>query len=456
MTTAAPRPRVFYGWVIVACAWLANFTTTSANPLVFSFFLFPMAETLGVRPSDLVWGITIRSVAGGLFAPYFGRIIDRHGSRWPGAISGVIMGATLIGFSSITNLWVLYALFFVSGLTGFSIFGGNVLTIVPPANWFVAKRGRAISISASGQLVGSAASAIAAAFFIERFGWQTAWAIFGVIAFLGVTPAYALFMRRRPEDIGLLPDGAAAPTAAEIAAETAKPAAVVQRANERYEFTVSEALRTPVLWLHVAAFTTMLTVISPFLLFRNHYWQELGFSPQLIAIGIALDPFTVAMMSIGMGVVAERVPIRYVGAFGGVWRLLGMLPLTLGATWPSSVLVHNFVWGIGSGTTSVFQTLMIPDYFGRGHQGAIRGAVTPVMVIVGSLGGPLGGYLLDAGMSYRMFFWGIFAAVALASVSILLQTPPRPPARLQAEADAHAARREDAESAGAGARDREG
>ena len=31
---------------------------------------------------------------------------------------------------------------------------------------------------------GSAASAIAAAFFISRFGWQTAWVIFGVIALL--------------------------------------------------------------------------------------------------------------------------------------------------------------------------------------------------------------------------------------------------------------------------------
>jgi MFS family permease len=454
MTTTAPRTRFYYGWVIVACAWLANFTTTSANPLVFSFFLFPMSESLGLKPSDLVWGITIRSVAGGLFAPYFGQIIDRHGSRWPGALSGIVVGATLIGFSSITNIWVLYALFFVSGLTGFSIFGGNVLTIVPPANWFIAKRGRAISIASSGQLVGSAASAIAAAFLIGRFGWQTAWAIFGVIAFLGVTPGYALFMRRKPEDMGLLPDGAAPRTAEEAAADAAMPAAIVARGKERYEFTVGEALRTPALILHVAAFTTMLAVISPFLLFRNHYWQELGFSPQLIAIGIALDPFTVAVMSIAMGVVAERVPIRYVGAFGGVWRLLGMLPLTLGATWPASVLVHNFVWGIGSGTTSVFQTLMIPDYFGRAHQGAIRGAVTPVMVIVGSLGGPLGGYLLDAGMSYSMFFWGIFGAVGLASASILLQTPPRPPARLQAEADAHAARRDEAEAAVSGDRRR--
>ena len=415
------RPRFFYGWVIVACVWLANFATVSTNPLVFSFFLAPMAADLHVSRSTLVWGITLRSVAGGLFAPYLGRIVDRYGARWPGAIAGLVVGIALFGFASATNIWVLYALFVLSGLTGFSIFGGNVLTIVPPANWFVAKRGRALSIAGSGQLLGSASSAIAAAVLIQRFGWQTAWAIFGVVAILGVVPMYALFMRRRPEDVGLLPDGASTPPVSTVEVDAPAPPPTGHR-----DFTVSEALHTTVLWLHVGAFALLLFVISPFLLFRIHYWTDLGFSPELIALGVALDPFSVAFVSIGMGVVAERMPIRFVGALGGIGRLAGLLPLTLGSTWPGSVLVHNLVWGIGSGTTSVFQTMMIPDYFGRAHQGAIRGAVMPIMVVLGALGGPVGGYLLDAGMDYSVFFWLIFAAVGVASVSFLLQKPPTP------------------------------
>lgn len=104
-----------------------------------------------------------------------------------------------------------------------------------------------------------------------------------------------------------------------------------------------------------------------------------------------------------------------------------MLPLTLGMTWPGSVALHNVVWGIGSGTSGVFQTLMIPDYFGRTHQGAIRGAITPIMVAVSALGAPLGGYLLDAGMEFQTFFWIIFGAVSLASAAFYFQKPPRHP-----------------------------
>jgi predicted MFS family arabinose efflux permease len=76
---------------------------------------------------------------------------------------------------------------------------------------------------------------------------------------------------------------------------------------------------------------------------------------------------------------------------------------------------------------------MIPEYFGRTHQGAIRGAVTPIMVVVSSLGAPIGGYLLDAGMSYTTFFWAVIIAVAIGSAAALFQLPPKRRVRTQTE-----------------------
>ena len=76
-------PRFFYGWVIIACVWVANFVTVSINPLVFAFFLDSMSVDLDVKRSTLVWGITIRMISGGLFAPYLGRIVDRHAGPAP-------------------------------------------------------------------------------------------------------------------------------------------------------------------------------------------------------------------------------------------------------------------------------------------------------------------------------------------------------------------------------------
>ncbi|MSQ62189.1 MAG: MFS transporter, partial [Dehalococcoidia bacterium] len=206
------RPRPFYGWAIVACAWIASFTTTTVNPLVFAFFIVPMSHSLDVSRGTLVWGFTIRQVAGGLSAPFLGRLVDRYGTRWIGAASGALVGGVLIGFAFVSNLWLIYGLFFLSGLTGFGTLGANLLTIVPVTNWFVAKRGRAVSIASTGTMIGTAAMTLAAALLIDSVGWRGTWAIFGTAIIVAVLPSYLLFMRRRPEDMGLLPDGAVAPT----------------------------------------------------------------------------------------------------------------------------------------------------------------------------------------------------------------------------------------------------
>src|SRR6185295_11560298 len=137
--------------------------------------------------------------------------------------------------------------------------------------------------------------------------------------------------------VGLLPDGVTS-----LPVATAETRAAELRAEPDY--TVREAMRTPVLWMNLASTTLLLLAISPFILFRNHYWVTLGFSPTLIAVGVALDPFTVAATSIGMGFVVERLPIRFAMAIGGIWRVFGMLPLALGMTWPGSVVLHNLVW----------------------------------------------------------------------------------------------------------------
>lgn len=422
MARETAQPRLFYGWIIVACTWLANFTTAGTNPLVFSLFIAPMTTDLGLSRAELVTGITMRMIAGGLFAPTLGVLVDRYGTRWPGVVAGTIVGITLIGFSVFENIYVLYGLFIISGLSGFAIVGGNTLTIVPPANWFVAKRGRAVAISSAGQLLGSAVFALLATWLIAAVGWRETWTIFGVIAFLGVVPPYAIFMRRRPEDIGLFPDGAAGPVSAP--APAAGAAAAVHHTGRDY--TMNEAARTPVFWANLASTTLLMFAISPFLLFRPQYWTELGFSAWLIGWGLFLDPFCFAAANMYMGLKAERVPIRYMGALGGVFRTLGMLPLVFGWKWPGSVVVHNVVWGTGSGTTSVFQTMMIPEYFGRLHQGSIRGMTTLAMVAVSSLGGPVGGFLLDRGMPFEVFWWLILAAVVIASGSFYFQKPPPP------------------------------
>lgn len=420
-STTTSKPRFFYGWMIVACAWLANFVTTPMNPLIFAFFIDPMSNALDISRSTLVWGFTIRQILGGLSAPFLGRVVDRYGSRWAGFFAGLVVGLVLIGFALTSNLWVLYALFAVSGVTGFATFGGNLLTTVPVTNWFVAKRGRAVAIAATGGMIGTATMSLLAALLINTIGWRWSWATFGIVALVGILPAYALFMRRRPEDVGLLPDGTPPGSAQVSSAKGGR-----QKAPEvEHNWTLGEAVKTPVLWAIVATSAITQFFLGPVLLFRVSFWNDLGISPSMIALGVAADPFTVTFSMLLFGFLAERVAVRWMGVIGGAWRGLSMLPLWFGMSGAGSVFLHNITWGIGSGSNSVVQNLIFPQYYGRTHQGAIRGFTAPIMIAAGALGGPLAGYLLDAGVGFAVLWQLCFWGILLPSLAFVFMKPPK-------------------------------
>ena len=126
-----PRPPitlpggVFYGWVIVAVSFMGNWITAPLNPVVFSIFIVPIRNDLHISLSTLAWCITVRMVSAGVSAPVLGQLVDRIGARWLGVVCAAWAGSCLVALSFATNVWVMYALFFVSGFAGFGVFGGG-------------------------------------------------------------------------------------------------------------------------------------------------------------------------------------------------------------------------------------------------------------------------------------------------------------------------------------------
>jgi len=235
-------PKVFYGWVIVATGWSANLVSSTMNPVVFSVFIDPMREDLGLSLGAMSWVISIRMLVGGLAAPIMGRLIDKYGARWLGFFGGLLSGAVIMSLYFVHNIWLIYGLFAISGISGFGTFGGQLLTIVPVANWFVAKRGRTTSITATGMGLGTAVGVPIALLFINTVGWRWAWVAFGLAIWVVILPGYGFLMRRRPEDLGLLPDGAAPESASDPSGAT------IESAPAEVNWTLRQALHTPVLW----------------------------------------------------------------------------------------------------------------------------------------------------------------------------------------------------------------
>ncbi len=430
MTSVRPPfqlPRgMFYGWVIVAISFMGNWITAPLNPVVFSIFIVPIRNDLQISLSTLAWCITVRMVSAGISAPILGRLVDKHGARWLGVACAVCAGTSLVALSFASNVWVMYALFFVSGFSGFGVFGGGqILTGVPPTNWFIAKRGQAVSYALAGGGLGTASWVAISAVLVSTIGWRAAWFAYGLMIIVVLVPLYGLLMRRLPEDIGLYPDGADAPP---VQATSGGVTTAGGRGVE-VNFTRKEATSTWTLWISVTAFMVYTFATNAILFIRVPYWSDLGIPAGLIGVAVATDPFVVMLCTLVFGVLADRYPVRFITASGGVFRSLSMVALFFTQPFAGWVFAHNILWGVGSGGMGTGQNLLIPQYFGRLAQGAIRGITAPIMIGAGALSPPLVGYLLDAGVSYRTVFAVTGLTMLGAGAVFPFLKPPRRPER---------------------------
>ena len=421
-TVPIPIPsRLYYGLVVVATALVINMATAPLSPVIFSFFIAPMSEEMGWSLGAVSLGLTFRLVASGLTAPLIGLIIDRFGPGFLGLVAGLVAGGSVIGLFFTRELWLFYLLFAISGGVGLGGGpGGNLLTMVPVAKWFVSKRGRAMSIATLGMAAGTVIAIPAGQWMIQEIGWRDAWVVFGVVVAATIVPVSFLFLRGSPSDLGLKPDGFSG-TQVEL------PSADIdsrQNLATKTDWTAREALRHPVLWLILVAVGMGGFALAGTLLHRVAYWRDTGMSPGLVAFGTIMDPLTVIFSIMIFGFIGERVKTRYLGLFGGLGFSLSMVPMILSTGQPFTIFAHNMIWATAGGAYVTANNLIWPNYFGRRYLGTIRGIVFPVQVAATGMGPPVYGFLLDGGLdpaTLWMISTGMFAAAGLL---LLLARPP--------------------------------
>lgn len=417
---------LYYGWIIVASALIINTTGSVMSILTFSFLIVPMGHDMGWSRGEMSLALTFRLLTAAVISPYLGSIIDRIGTRWPGAAAGLIAGVSLISVGFVDNLWMLYLVFAISGFAGFGGPAAALLTNVPVAKWFVVNRGRAMAVATFGAPVGVFVSIYIARWAIEIAGWRQAWMFFGMLILATVVPASALLMRRVPEDHGLWPDGAVAPPPApNVGSKSGASVEASQAARADVSWTRVETFRHPAAWLILSYSLVTSFALSGTVVHRVSFWQDIGISSSMVVLGTAADPFTVIFSAVFFGMLAERVPIRYLGLVGGLGFGASMLPMIFTTGQTVSVFLHAITWGFFAGAFIATSNLVWANYFGRKSVGSIQGVVLPVSVTVNALSAPAYGYMLDAGIAPSLIWTASLCLFTLGGVLIFLAHPPR-------------------------------
>ena len=412
-----PRLPFFYGWVILACVCCAGFARQGPAVATLSIFVEPMTGEFGWSRTGMSAAVSLGGILAALTSPMLGTLLDRHGARamlcWAVLTTGVC--AILLAF---TQSLTYFIIFFCIARTNFA--GPFDLGIYGAINnWFVRDRGIATSISTIALMAGLVAMPLLAQAAIVYDGWRAGWIAVGMTVLLvGFVPSW-LLMVRRPEDMGLVPDGG------RLSAPNDNPD---QRPSFQHEprFTRAQALRTPAFWLLSLYTALVYPVQAGVSLHQAPHLIERGIDATSAALMIGVFSFSCAVSGFASGVVLRWISVRITLALSAIGLAAGAYLMT----WIASDFDGYYtavVFGLGIGGVLTVLPIAWADYFGRTSFGAIRGIALTVQVVAQALGPVMSGVLRDVTGDYDVALL-LFAGLAtVAIVSALFTGAPDPP-----------------------------
>jgi MFS family permease len=333
---------------------------------------------------------------------------DRFGPRTMLVVVGLAFPAACFGMATLINLTLFYVAFVSLRALGQGSLPINATLLVN--QWFISRRGLAIAIMGLGMVFSTAILPPLARLLIDSIGWREAYAFLGTMSMVLVVVPAVLFVRNRPEDIGLFPDGKPHPPLVE--ARQAKPRSGRDR----------RVLSTPAFWLLALPLATPSLVSTALMFHQTSIFVENGLSANLAAGVFVIYAAASAVTSMIAGVVVDRTGPKIL--FGLVMALF-IVSLVLAVAIDSIFFaaLYIVVLGIAGGFHSVVQGVIWAHYYGRHRLGRIQGTATTIG-ICGSAVGPLPLALLhDMTGTYTA---GIVVMVALPVLSLVSITLARP------------------------------
>ena len=430
---------MFYGWVMAGVGALVMAMGTVPLFQGLPVWNPVLRNAFGWTPGQMSWAFAVTRIEGGVFGPLEGLLIERLGPRLMVFIGMTILGSGFMLFSQVQQLWQLYAVFFIMSI-GVAL--GTWLPMMTVMNqWFIRLRTRAMSLVMEGFAIGGMIVPLVLAWSIggadpnisERFGWR---ATSFAVGFLIVAVGFPLsrLVRNRPEDVGLLPDGAG-PDAGGV---RLGQGAVTAKAEEQPGFTWQEAIRTRTFWLIAFGHAASSIVIVSIFVHLGLMLDDRGFSLQTISAVVATYTGLNAVFVLVGGYLGDRLPIRHV-AFGfSAIQSVAVIVLVQAHTAPM-VFLFAILLGIGFGGRNPVTTAIRGVYFGRRAFAAITGiSMVPMNLLL--FAAPLfAGYMRDATGTYDIPFLLIaFVSFVGSCLFLLLGDPvnlPAPAARQPLVAD---------------------
>ncbi len=430
-TSERPKKgRIFYGWWVVLAAAAGSFAQSTTTTEALSIYIAPLSSEFGWSRTLISGGVSLGTLMCAPAALLIGPILDKYGAKWVVVCSTVAIGLGFIGIALSTTPAAFYASVIVMRVGGVGLLGLAVTTAV--ANWFSAKRGRVVAIAALGGSLSTIVLPPIAQLLMDRYDYRISlYFVAATVLAVTIVPAL-LFMKRRPEDIGLRPDGVteAQEKAARAAAKKAKSRSMVEQTS--HDWTLAESMKTSAMWLLIFSIPLSIMVLAGTTFHQTTYLIQQGLPTVAAAGSLSFFAIGTGVSRGAWGLLAERIPVRLCMAAGALFMVLAEI-LFLSANNVPVAFMSAFFLGVGVSGGIALEPVIYANYFGRLHLGSIRGVASVSRWTMAAAGPLLSGLVYDAFGRYFIIFL-VYAGIMVCTALMMALTMPPTRARPGPEA----------------------
>jgi MFS family permease len=332
------------------------------------------------------WGgiYSLGTTASAVIMVWAGALTDRFRVRvlGPAVLAGLAVACVAMAVNPVA--WalpgvILLLRFFGQGMS-------SHVAVVAMARWFVATRGRALSVASLGFALGEAVMPLAFVALMTVAPWRVLWLAAAVVS-LAAIPLLMRLLRheRTPQSM------AGRSTATGM---------------QGRHWTRAQALHHPLFWFMVPAILGPAAFVTAFFFQQVHFADVKGWSHMEL---VAMFPFyTVAGIGamVLSGWALDRLGTARLMPFYQV-PMVAAFMLFAYASGPAMALAGLFFLALTTGANSTLPNAFWAEFYGTAHIGAIKAMAAAVMVFGSAIGPGITGVLIDAGIGIETQYVGV-------------------------------------------------
>ena len=397
---------MFYGWWIVASVFVAQFFIVGFFSYAFPLILVSVKESFAATTVEINMAMTTSTVAGIFLPPIVGPLVDRWSARKL-MIIGALMFASSLVLLSFSQSVAQFVLIFAVFLAPANILLGPVTGSALVSRWFVASRGRALGVAATGTSVGGVILPFLVADWLVDWGWRPSLQILAGLVVLFILPMLFLALRDHPADAGVEAEG-----------QGVQDADVAAEADTGALWSNAEILRSRAFWVIGACLGLLFTAYMGLLGNMGLYLEGRGMDVAFTGTLISLVAFSGFLGKIGLGAASDRIGLR-----SGLWIALGLAGAGIGLfsmePGSSMLVVAACLLGLASGGMLPVWGGMVAAAFGTANFGRAMGLMSPLIALLVMPGFLIAGWSDDTTGSFVLALRIFMAEIAVASVLLL-------------------------------------